>query len=64
MGRSATASLLTGRSAAMVRLKVVNANGASTDSAAVTFTPQAAPAQPVPGLPATLLLLLTALVGW
>ena len=57
----------TNGSAATVRLKAVNANGTSTDSAAVTFTPQAAtaqPAQPVPGLPATLLLLLTALVGW
>jgi hypothetical protein len=54
----------TNGSAATVRLKAVNANGSSTDSAAVTFTPQAAPAQPIPGLPAALLLLLTALVGW
>lgn len=59
-----TISGFTNGSAATVRLKAVNANGTSTDSAAVTFTPQAAPAQPVPGLPATLLLLLTALVGW
>ena len=57
----------TNGSAATVRLKAVNANGTSTDSEAVTFTPQAAPAQPaqpVPGLPATLWLLLAALVGW
>jgi len=59
-----TISGFTNGSAATVRLKALNANGTSTDSAAVTFTPQAAPAQPVPGLPTTLLLLLTALVGW
>ncbi len=53
--------------AVTVRLKAVNANGASTDSAAVTFTPAAtaAPAEvrPVPAMPSWALLLLTTLLA-
>ena len=54
--------------AVTVRLKAVNANGASTDSAAVTFTPTIVlpEARPVPAMPLWALLLtslLLALVG-
>ena len=52
--------------AASVRLKAVNANGSSTDSAAVGFTPEAAavPAQPVPAIPGFLTWMLLGLTGW
>ena len=51
---------------ASVRLKAINANGASTDSAAVGFTPEAAavPAQPVPAIPGFLTWMLLSLTGW
>ena len=51
--------------AVTVRLKAVNANGASTDSAAVTFTPAetAVEVRPVPALPSWALLLLAALLA-